>query len=117
MSVENKINKFNRTMDLIVQYPALLEPNKPLEQIFNSIFEQKLKDIKNRIINSNIGQNVINQYTNLKMVNLNKDVEIQNFLQECFNLYDRFCEEEFPGLSQFVSSLYHSFHIIICIYI
>lgn len=109
MSVENKINKFNRTMDLIVQYPALLEPNKPLEQIFNSIFEQKLKDIKNRIINSNIGQNVINQYTNLKMVNLNKDVEIQNFLQECFNLYDRFCEEEFPGLSQFVSSLYHLF--------
>ena len=109
ISVENKINKFNRTMDLIVQYPALLEPNKPLEQIFNSIFEQKLKDIKNRIINSNIGQNVINQYTNLKMVNFNKDVEIQNFLQECFNLYDRFCEEEFPGLSQFVSSLYHLF--------
>ena len=109
ISLENKINKFNSTMDLIIQYPALLEPNKPLEQIFNSIFEQKLKDIKNRIINSNIGRDVINQYTNLKMVNLNKDVEIQNFLQECFNLYDKFCEEDFPGLSQFVSSLYQLF--------
>lgn len=109
ISLENKIGKFNSTMDLIIQYPALLEPNKPLEQIFNSIFEQKLKDIKKRIINSNIGQNVINQYTNLKMVNLNKDIEIQNFLQECFNLYDRFCEENFPGLSQFVSSLYQLF--------
>jgi hypothetical protein len=43
------------------------------------------------------------------MVNFNKEVEIQNFLQECFNLYDRFCEEEFPGLSQFVSSLYQLF--------
>ena len=109
ISLENKISKFNSTMDLIIQYPALLEPNKPLEQIFNSIFEQKLKDIKNRIINSNIGQNIINQYTNLEMVNLNKDAEIQNFLQECFNLYDRFCEEDFPGLSQFVSSLYQLF--------
>lgn len=109
ISLENKISKFNSTMDLIIQYPALLEPNKPLEQIFNSIFEQKLKDIKNRIINSNIGQNIINQYTNLEMVNLNKDAEIQIFLQECFNLYDRFCEEDFPGLSQFVSSLYQLF--------
>lgn len=109
ISLDNKINKFNKTMDLIVQYPALLEPNKPLEHIFNSIFEQKLKDIKNRIINSNIGQNVINQYTNLKMVNLNKNVEIQYFLQECFNLYDKFCEEDFPGLSQIISSLYQLF--------
>ena len=45
ISLENKISKFNITMDLIIQYPDLLEPNKPLEQIFNFIFEQKLKDI------------------------------------------------------------------------
>ena len=109
ISLENKINKFNKTMDLISQYPALLEPNKPLEQIFNSIFEQKLKDIKSRIISSNIGQNFINQYANSKMVKLNKDIEIQCFLQECLNQYDKFCEEEFPGLSQFVSSLYQLF--------
>ena len=87
-------------------YPDLLEPNKPLEQIFNSIFEQKLKNIKNRIINPDVGKRVINQITKSKMVNLNKDVEIQCFVQECLSLYDRICEEEFPGLSQFVSSSY-----------